>query len=158
MNSIVKLTAITGAVFATATFATANQDIVCESIDGAYQTCFAGSRNPRITLVQELSNAPCIFNRSYGFANGYIWVDHGCRAVFRVSGGTRPPREIVRIQRCESESYRYNSCPVGRGFNVDLFSQLSTIRCEEGITWGFDRQNGLLWVDQGCRADFVVTR
>ena len=37
---------------------------------------------------------------------------------------------------------------------VRLHKQLSREACVQGVSWGFDRDG--IWVDQGCRAEFVV--
>lgn len=41
-------------------------------------------QNRTVRLNRRLSNNPCIEGRSWGYRNGYIWVDNGCRAEFRV--------------------------------------------------------------------------
>ncbi|MBK7600121.1 MAG: DUF3011 domain-containing protein [Acidobacteria bacterium] len=37
---------------------------------------------------------------------------------------------------------------------VQLVRQRSDAACIQGRTWGFDRRR--IWVDRGCRADFIV--
>src|SRR5256885_12230973 len=37
-----------------------------------------------VQMVHQKSEAKCIQNRSWGFDNRGIWVDHGCRAEFEV--------------------------------------------------------------------------
>ncbi len=61
------------------------------------------------------------------------------------------------IVTCESQNYRNEECRVGRG-PVALVRQLSTPPgdCIEGRTWGFDPNNGTIWVTGGCRAEFRV--
>ena len=41
-----------------------------------------------VELVRQKSEAPCVFNRTYGFTREGIWVDRGCRADFAF--GFRP--------------------------------------------------------------------
>lgn len=48
----------------------------------------------------------------------------------------------------------YNYCRIHTGGRVKLFHQISHSRCIEGQSWGYDSQG--VWVDKGCRADFVV--
>lgn len=58
------------------------------------------------------------------------------------------------VVRCESVEGRLRVCPApGRG-EVQLARQLSRDACVEGRTWGRDGRG--IWVDGGCRADFVV--
>jgi hypothetical protein len=35
-----------------------------------------------VRLVRQLSDAPCIQGRTWGYGNDYIWVSNGCRAIF----------------------------------------------------------------------------
>ncbi len=59
------------------------------------------------------------------------------------------------IFECSSNDSRYNYCPIqiGRG-RVQIEYQLSRTACVLGSNWGFDR--GGIWVNRGCRAQFVV--
>lgn len=43
-----------------------------------------------VQMVHQKSDAKCIQNRSWGYDNHGIWVDHGCRAEFEV-GAQAPP-------------------------------------------------------------------
>lgn len=56
---------------------------------------------------------------------------------------------------CASEDGHYRSCParVGRG-RVDIQRQLSRAECRFGRDWGYDGH--AIYVDNGCRAEFVV--
>ncbi len=57
--------------------------------------------------------------------------------------------------RCESNDNRYVSCPLpGSRGDVDIRRQLSKSPCRYGQSWGRDRHS--VWVDDGCRAEFVV--
>jgi hypothetical protein len=60
--------------------------------------------------------------------------------------------------RCASNDYRYRMCQVdtGRDSRVSIASQISSTRCIEGRTWGWNRAG--IWVDQGCEAVFRVER
>ena len=55
---------------------------------------------------------------------------------------------------CGSLNYGYNYCRVYTGGRVRLVHQISHKSCTEGNTWGYDSQG--IWVDKGCRADFIV--
>ena len=66
-------------------------------------------------------------------------------------GGYGNGREI----RCESTSGRYTTCGyVDRRQHVEIRRQLSNQQCIYGRNWGVDGRQ--LWVDDGCRAVFVV--
>ncbi len=54
----------------------------CESIDGAPRECAANTR-AGVQLVRQLSSAPCIQGRTWGYGRNGIWVSQGCRAEFR---------------------------------------------------------------------------
>ena len=57
--------------------------------------------------------------------------------------------------RCESKDGRYTSCgQVDRRQQVEIRRQLSNQQCIFGRNWGVDDRQ--LWVDDGCRAVFVV--
>ena len=55
---------------------------------------------------------------------------------------------------CESNDGRYRECRVDTRQGVQLVRQTSRTQCVEGQSWGITR-NGV-WVDRGCRAEFVV--
>jgi hypothetical protein len=60
--------------------------VSCDSIGGKFNSCSAGGR--RITnaiLQKQNSNTACVLGSTWGFDNSYVWVDKGCRGVFRVS-------------------------------------------------------------------------
>lgn len=58
------------------------RSFVCESNDGRYTECAANTR-AGVRLIRQLSNAPCIEGRSWGYGRQGIWVAQGCRAEFR---------------------------------------------------------------------------
>jgi Protein of unknown function (DUF3011) len=37
-----------------------------------------------VRLVRQRGDADCIYNRTWGYDRGGIWVDRGCRADFEV--------------------------------------------------------------------------
>lgn len=59
-----------------------------------------------------------------------------------------------RVLRCESSDNRSRFCPADTRGGVRVARQLSDTRCIEGRTWGV-RPDGI-WVDDGCRADFLL--
>lgn len=60
------------------------------------------------------------------------------------------------VVRCESNDGRQRFCPVDTRGGVRVARQLSRSPCIDGDTWGADRRG--IWVDRGCRADFIVGR
>jgi hypothetical protein len=66
--------------------------------------------------------------------------------------GGGPPQKIT----CSSNNGKRNWCNVGGSRDVRLVRQISGSACIQGSTWGVDRQG--VWVDRGCRAEFVVGR
>jgi hypothetical protein len=58
------------------------------------------------------------------------------------------------VVTCESINYRNQECSVSGG-PVTLVRQLSSPPgdCIEGRTWGFNGYN-MIWVSNGCRAEF----
>jgi|GEM_PF-2671095 len=60
--------------------------VTVESDNGHYQSRRVDTRGG-VRLVRKLSDAPCIYGRSWGFDRDRVWVDDGCRAVFEVGNG-----------------------------------------------------------------------
>ncbi len=53
---------------------------------------YCGFRNRGVRLVEQLSRAPCVEDRTWGHDRQGVWVERGCRAVFDVrdrEGGRR---------------------------------------------------------------------
>ncbi len=136
------------------------QSVVCESTDGKYRECRAGSSGIAV-LVSELSEGRCFEGTSWGTqSTGVIWVDRGCRARFtlRDSSATPGKRRVV----CESQKVERQICNAeldrasdpGRG--VFLARQLGTTACLEGDNWGYDPARDQIWVERGCRAEFII--
>ena len=63
------------------------------------------------------------------------------------SGGRQVP--------CSSDDGRRRYCPANTGAGVALEKQTSGASCQQGYSWDYDQ--GGIWVDHGCRADFVAT-
>lgn len=135
----------------------------CESSNGRYKLCQAAVSG-HVRLLRELSRSDCAAGRTWGWSNGGIWVDKGCRAEFayiaqdaRGAYGRgrdwRDGDEIVRGSlRCESSSGRSNFCAAPIIGDVRMTKQLSRAPCRYGDTWKFDRKG--ISVRDGCRAEF----
>ena len=138
------------------------QTVRCESNDNRTRQCQTGWRDAQ--LVRQLSRTRCVEGQNWGSRNGQIWVSNGCRAEFAAAGrgqGNAGPGNWQHGQnqngvvRCESHDNRRNTCRTGWR-NATLTRQLSRTRCVEGQNWG--SRNGQIWVDGGCRAEFVAGR
>ena len=57
---------------------------------------------------------------------------------------------------CASDDGRRHLCRVDTSRGVQMVNQRSGSPCIQGQTWGFTRDG--IWVDRGCRADFVLAR
>ena len=56
---------------------------------------------------------------------------------------------------CESHDNRYNFCRTsGYIRQAQIHDQKSRDRCSYNYSWGY--RNDGIWVDRGCRAEFVV--
>lgn len=139
---------------------TTGQVFRCESQDNRVRRCSADTRYG-VRINRQLSDAPCVQGRSWGYDNSGVWVSNGCRAEFVIGGGqgggpSYPGGGYGQGQtvRCESQDNRMRRCNAGVYRGVQLQRRLSDSPCVQGSTWGWDRQG--IWVDRGCRADFLV--
>jgi len=142
----------------------APQTITCSSDDGDRHHCRADTSNG-VRLVQQISGSPCTAGKSWGFDQGGIWVDKGCRAQFSVGpengygngyGNGNGGGGASTMVRCASDDGGRHYCSANTtNAQVRMVKQISGSSCVEGTTWGFDGRG--IWVDRGCRADFSVT-
>lgn len=126
----------------------------CES-DGRQNSCPVMLRGAPVRLLRQMSAWPCKEGRSWGVRRNEIWVSRGCDGEFEVgaedgSGFVDVPRPLV----CESKSKTRRMCGITIEHGARLQRQLSNTACVEGHTWGWSRDG--VWVDDGCRAEFVV--
>ena len=61
----------------------------CSSNNGKRNYCSADTSRG-VSLARQISGSACVQGQTWGYNRGQIWVDRGCRADFRLSGG--PPR------------------------------------------------------------------
>ncbi len=148
-----------------------SQLVNCSSEDGGRHFCSVNA-NSRVRLAKQRSGSPCIEGSTWGYSDGQIWVDRGCRADFTVEArGDRDDDdwrrdhdgdhdrgpEADQFINCSSEDGHRKYCPVNtRHSRVQMVKQRSGSACIQGQTWDYDR--GGIWVDRGCRADFQVVR
>ena len=127
--------------------------IRCESTGNEYAFCPVPTRGD-VRLVRQLSQRSCLPRRTWGFQSDGIWVTDGCRAEFEVGFANVDWSGDSRSITCESDDRRYTRCRVWTYGTVRLARQLSSARCVQGRTWGYD-QDGV-WVTDGCRGIFAV--
>jgi len=134
------------------------QMVTCSSENGARKYCPIPTRGG-VTLVKKRSDAACIHGSSWGFDDKGVWVNRGCSADFVIGvpshpEASGPPRN--ETVSCISDDGRRNYCEVDlQGAKVQLTRQLSSAPCQLGSSWGYDKEG--IWVDRGCRGDFLVT-
>jgi Protein of unknown function (DUF3011) len=64
------------------------------------------------------------------------------------------PRSAAQTFSCSSDDGKRHYCSANARGRVRLSQQRSESPCREGYSWGSDSRG--VWVDHGCRADFVV--
>lgn len=131
------------------------QRVKCESQGGSFKICDVATYG-YVRLVQQISQSPCVAGRTWGYQANQIWVGNGCRAEFEVGYGDSNWEGDARVVTCASTDGRYSRCFTRTDGQVTLQKQLSSQACVLQRTWGYDR-NGI-WVDNGCRGQFVVGR
>ena len=82
---------------------------------------------------------------------GFVVAASGLIALLAM--GPRPAMAQHSIS-CSSDDGKRHYCAVDTRGGVSMTRQRSDATCEEGFSWSYDRQG--IWVDHGCRADFVV--
>jgi hypothetical protein len=144
------------------------REIVCESRSSRVHHCDADTRFG-VELVQQLSRADCIRDRSWGFDRRSIWVSDGCRARFRLGtsgsgrppgggwGGTSPgndPAGTARIS-CESTRGGRENCRFPfAARDVQLVQNFGRTECRQGRNWNWGE--GGVWVEGYCGGEFLV--
>ncbi len=135
------------------------QTIYCESVDGKPRECRAGTSGVA-TLVSELSEGRCFEGTTWGTRSaGVVWVDRGCRARFtlRDVSPTGKRRVVCESQHGEREVCQADLIQAADpGGGVFLDRQLGATHCDEGDTWGYDAERDQIWVDHGCRGEFII--
>jgi hypothetical protein len=63
----------------------AQESITCEANNDNRKYC--GSYDPdQVRMERQISGSPCIEGRTWGVDRQGLWVERGCRAIFRVGG------------------------------------------------------------------------
>lgn len=134
------------------------RNVTCASDDMKRHLCRVDTSRG-VTMVNQRSGSPCIQGQTWGYSRQGIWVDRGCRADFYLAANYRPggpgyggrPVTIT----CSSNNGKRNYCAADTSRGVRLSNQRSGSPCVQGQTWGWDNRG--IWVDRGCRADFVTS-
>jgi len=126
----------------------------CES-NGGKVACPVVLHGAPVRLLRQRTLWPCTQGRTWGVRRNEIWVSRGCDGEFEVgaedgSGFVAVPRLVT----CESRKSARRTCGVSVERGVRLGRQMSNTACVEGQTWGWSRDG--VWVDDGCRAEFIV--
>jgi hypothetical protein len=134
--------------------------VYCASDDGRRQTCSMDTRGG-VRLVNQRSGSPCNQGQTWGYSNGNVWVDRGCRAEFvsgggNWNGGGGGNGGGSGTVYCASDDGKRKTCSMDTRGGVRLVNQRSGSPCNQGQTWGWN--NGSVWVDRGCRAEFQSNR
>ena len=147
---------LTSAFLSIATQRAHGQNITCSSDNGRRNFCSIDTRGG-VQLVRQRSGSPCTQGQTWGWDRSGIWVDRGCRADFVVGrGGNAGGGSVGQTLTCSSDNGRRNFCNADTRGGVQMVRQRCGSACIQGQTWGWDR-NGV-WVDRGCRADFLIGR
>jgi hypothetical protein len=171
---IIAATAACGFAFSSAARAedynSGEKVVSCSSDNGHRNECAADLRGYTIRDVDQASRTECVVGRNWGYTNRGVWVDEGCRATFHFDsyrGGNHPrnygyrepgynPSDEQRV-KCESRDGRRAHCDVDlRGYRIADVKELSRADCDIGRNFGYDDRG--VWVDDGCRAEFLFTR
>jgi hypothetical protein len=146
------------------------QAVSCSSsgTDDERHYCQADTRHGA-HLVKQASSVECVEGRTWGWDEAGVWVDKGCAGEFALgkaeteSGLEHPPSKDKNASKaelritCESTDGRRNDCDADLKWStVRLARQMGPSPCTEGSTWGHDDKE--VWVDRGCRGEFVVQR
>lgn len=116
-------------------------------------------------MTRQRSGSACTQGRTWGWDNRGIWVDQGCRAEFVTGnggngGGFRPGigggnwNGNGQTITCSSDDGNRHYCNIDTRGGVRLSRQISGSACDQGRGWGYDNRG--VWVDHGCRAEFVT--
>lgn len=123
--------------------------VVCKSIDRQLQICPLNVGRNRVELMRKISKASCVQGQSWGYDRRSLWVDRGCRGEFAIVRAHEPV-----LLLCESINSQRHYCPANTVYGVEIRRQISRAQCVIGQSWGYDRN--AIWVDRGCRAEFLL--
>lgn len=136
------------------------QTIRCASNNNRYRECRADASGGAdiIRVVRGNCN-----QNNWGYRANAVWVRNGCQADIGVrsanfgggnGGGWQGDNgnwQTANV-RCESRGYRYQTCRADARGGAQI-TQVIAGDCRRG-NWGWRETE--IWVDRGCRADFLV--
>lgn len=85
-----------------------------------------------------------------------LYRSFGALVLLLAAQGAYSQYQNQGTMNCSSEDGRRHYCAVDTRGGVRMIRQRSGSPCRQGSTWGYDRRG--IWVDRGCRADFIVGR
>ena len=77
-------------------------------------------------------------------------------AIVAAVGMAPRPAAAQQTVTCESRDGRREVCPVNDARNVSVHRQLSSTPCVQGRNWNVVVNSSVIWVNGGCRAEFLV--
>ena len=116
--------------------------VSCSAAAGVREVCTANTA-AGVALVK--GSPACVKGRTWGYDGDGIWVSDGCQATFILT--SRAALE------CGSDGARQH-CAADTSAGVVLVRSTATAPCVLGESWGDDATG--VWVDKGCRAQFVL--
>jgi hypothetical protein len=176
---LIAILAACGFAFASAAHAddrSGDKMVSCSSDNGRRNECAADLRGYSLRDVDQASRTDCVVGRNWGYDDRGVWVTEGCRATFhfdRTRDGDRAQAYDWRDRdrdhdrdysasdeqrvRCESKDGRRTSCDADlHGYRLADLKEISHADCDIGRNFGYDDRG--VWVEQGCRGEFVFTR
>lgn len=135
------------------------QRVICESRGLARQQCGADLRGYVFSRVIDGAGSRCEVGRNFGYDDAALWTEQGCGGSFYFSLRNDAPAALGaggnnKRLRCESQDGRRGSCPADlSAYALQDVRQLSRTLCIDGQNWSWDDRG--VYVEQGCRADFV---
>src|SRR5437764_513469 len=81
-----------------------------------------------------------------------LWIVIAALTSFNMTGLAAAQSQVIR---CESNDGRRQYCPADTRGGVRLSQQISGSACVQNSTWGYDNRG--IWVDNGCRAEFILS-
>ncbi|MBS0218731.1 MAG: DUF3011 domain-containing protein [Proteobacteria bacterium] len=149
--------------------------VACDAKKGERVHCKAAVAGKAVTLLRQRSKTECVRGRDWDVDDSGVWVDHGCRADFKLAAAavTPPagekaapeavvapkPPAVVPARRgvvvCESWQSRWAHCDADVTQTIRLARQRTNdAQCIRSQTWGVDATG--IWVSSGCRGEFQV--
>lgn len=146
------------------------KSVACSSDDGHRHECSADLRGYSVRDIDQDSHSECVVGRNWGYDDRGVWVDDGCRATFKFDRGrdrgdharfygsrdSSVSRGDEKRVTCESRDGRRKNCDADlQGYRIADVREISHADCDVGRNFGYDNRG--VWVDGGCRGEFIFT-